>query len=258
MTALPAVFVTHGAPTLPFDETPARDFLRALGSDLGRPDAILCISAHWEQPSPAVSTTGRPSTIHDFYGFPPALYHLAYPAPGAPAMASRAAGLIRHAGLACRGDAERGLDHGAWTPLMLMYPGADIPVAQLSVQTADGPRAHVDLGHALAPLREDNVLILASGGATHDLRQFGRHALAAAPTPETMAFDDWLVDKATEGDLDALVAYRRQAPAADANHPTEEHFLPLFVAIGAGDDGRGRVLHRSYSYGILAMTAIAF
>jgi len=260
MTALPAIFVTHGAPTLVVDDTPARDFLAALGQEVGTPDAILCVSAHWERRRPAVSIAPRPETIHDFYGFPPPLYELAYPAPGAPDVADKAAALIRDGGLDCDEDPGRGLDHGAWTPLMLMYPAADIPVAQVSVQSAAGPAHHLALGAALAPLRDENVLILASGSATHDLSSFGRHGLDAPPTPETAAFDDWLVDTVGGGDTEALVDYRRRAPHAARNHPTDEHFLPLFAALGAGGTGGGpgRVLHRSCTYGIIAMTAFAF
>jgi 4,5-DOPA dioxygenase extradiol len=258
MTALPALFVTHGAPTLVVDDAPGRDFLADLGRKTGIPDAILCVSAHWERPRPGVSTAERPETIHDFYGFPQPLYELAYPAPGAPAVAARAAALIRDAGLDCDEDPGRGLDHGAWTPLMLMYPAADIPVAQISVQSAAGPAHHLALGAALAPLRAENVLILASGSATHDLSSFGRYRLDAPPMPEAAAFDDWLVDTVTAGDTDGLADYRRRAPHAMRNHPTEEHFLPLFAALGAGGGGAGRVLHRSCTYGIIAMTAFAF
>jgi len=258
VTALPALFITHGAPTLPLDDTPARDFLAALGREIGTPDAILCVSAHWERRRPAVSTASRPETIHDFQGFPRPLYDLAYPAPGAPAAAAQAAALIRGAGLACDEDPGRGLDHGAWTPLMLMYPAADVPVAQISVQSAAGPAHHLALGAALAPLRDENVLILASGSATHDLSSFGRYGLDAPPMAEAAAFDDWLVEIVGGGDTDALADYRRRAPHAARNHPTEEHFLPLFVAVGAGGGVPGRVLHRSCTYGIIAMTAFAF
>ncbi|MCP4330907.1 MAG: dioxygenase [Alphaproteobacteria bacterium] len=257
MTPLPALFVTHGAPTLVLDDAPARDFLRQLGTEVGRPAAILCVSAHWEQAEPAVTTTARPETIHDFYGFRPDLYALSYPAPGAPEMAARAANLVRAAGLTCGEDPARGLDHGAWTPLFLMYPEADIPVAQLSVQTAAGPGHHLTLGAALAPLREENVLIVASGSATHNLRQFHGQGVSAATLPQALAFDAWLVDTVTAGDIPLLLDYRSRAPEAVWNHPSEEHFLPLFVAAGAGG-GPGRLLHQSYTYGILAMTAFAF
>jgi len=259
MTRLPAIFVTHGSPTLPLDKGPAYDFLFGLGKCIARPKAILCISAHWEAPSPTVSTAAHPETIHDFYGFPPALYQITYPAPGAPRLAIEAGQLIENAGLECRYDDSRGLDHGAWCPLKLIYPEADIPVAQISVQSARGPAHHVELGRALAPLSGNGVLILASGSATHNLREFRGASIDTPPLGYVTAFDDWLVKTVTAGHWDDLLEYRRKAPEAQRNHPTEEHFLPLFVALGAGGlDPEARLLHRSYTYGFLAMTAFSF
>jgi 4,5-DOPA dioxygenase extradiol len=259
---LPALFVGHGAPTLPYEPGAARDFLAGLGERLPRPKAVLCISAHWCQAEPTVSMAAQPATIHDFYGFPPELYALRYPAPGAPEVAGRAAELREAAGLACRIDEARGLDHGAWVPMSLIYPQADVPVAQISVQPRLGPRHHVLLGQALAPLRAEGVLILASGGATHDLRRVGMYELDAEPPEDVRKFDAWLVDAVTKRCLQHLIEYRSRAPHAVRNHPSEEHFLPLFVALGAAlDNGTApevEVLHRSYSHGILAMTAFAF
>lgn len=260
--SLPALFVGHGAPTLAVEPTPARDFLAALGAQLPRPKAVLCVSAHWCQSAPTVSVAREPPTIHDFHGFPPELYAMRYPAPGAPAVARRAAELMEAAGLPCRTDVARGLDHGAWVPLTLIYPEADVPVAQISVQPRLGPRHHVLLGQALAPLRAEGVLILASGGATHDLRRVGLYALDAEPPEDVRTFDAWLVDAVTKRCLRHLIEYRTRAPHAVRNHPSEEHFLPLFVALGAAFDNgtlpQVEVLHRSYSHGILAMTAFAF
>ena len=163
-TALPTLFVSHGSPMLVFEDTPARSFMAGLASTLPRPKAILCVSAHWETDRPAVSGAAKPETIHDFSGFPEALYRLQYPAPGAPELAKRVAELIPNMII----DKGQGLDHGAWNPLMLIYPEADIPVALLSILLAAGPAAHVALGRKLAPLRE-GVLILATGGAVHNL-----------------------------------------------------------------------------------------
>ena len=258
-TKRPSVFVSHGSPTLPLSALPARDFLAALGQELGRPEAILCISAHWETPVPAVSTAAQPETIHDFYGFPRALYELSYPAPGAPELALETSRRLAAAGFACADDPERGLDHGAWVPLLLMYPEAGIPVTQLSVQLPDGPAHHVALGRALAPMREEGILILGSGGATHNLTELSRDPQDGPPLAHVAAFDEWLGTAAASGDEESLVDYRKKAPAALRVHPREEHFLPFFVAFGAGGThARGRRLHRSFSHGALSMAAFAF
>jgi 4,5-DOPA dioxygenase extradiol len=179
----PAIFISHGSPTLPLERSAAVEFLRQLGPMLGRPEAILAVSAHWDTARPAVSTAKEPETIYDFYGFPPELYRLRYPAPGAPKLAERAAALLETRGLRTDIDPERGLDHGAWTSLMLMYPKADIPVTQLSIQSRLGPGHHVRLGEALRPLRDEGVLILASGGATHNLRELSRQRGNPVPQP---------------------------------------------------------------------------
>ena len=209
MNRQPTIYVTHGAPTLILDDCPARDFLGALGKKLPRPQAVLCVSAHWESALAAVSAAPRPGTIHDFYGFPPALYEQHYPVPGAPALAGRVAGLVHKAGMSCLVDPLRGLDHGAWVPLKLMFPGADIPAFQLSVQTPLGPAHHVALGHALAPLREEGVLILGSGSATHNLADFrGGRSLHEPPRAYVKPFDDWLVKAVEAGDAAARATTR--------------------------------------------------
>lgn len=253
---LPSVFVSHGSPALVMEDHPARHFLAGLGGRIGRPAAILCVSAHWETAAPAVSGALRPETIHDFYGFPEALYRLRYPAPGAPDLAERAAGLLRGAGIDCTVDPGRGLDHGAWNPLLLIYPSADIPVTQLSVQPRAGAAPHVAAGRALAPLRREGVLILASGGAVHNLRQFAVDR--ERPAEWATAFEAWLAERIEAGDEAALTDWREQAPYARAAHPSDEHFLPLFVAMGAGEGAPGRALHRSFAHGSLAMDAFAW
>jgi 4,5-DOPA dioxygenase extradiol len=198
----------------------------------------------------------QPQTIHDFSGFPRALYQLAYPAPGAPELAQRAVGLLAQAGIDAALDNSWGLDHGAWVPLMLMYPAADIPVLQIALQPQRGPDHHFELGRALAPLRDEGVLILGSGGATHNLRELG--APDSPPPAWAVEFSAWLNDTITAGQTDALLNYRRLAPHAARNHPTEEHLLPLFVAAGAASTGRGRQVHTSTTYGSLMMDAYAF
>jgi len=240
---------------LVFEDIPARTFIQGLGKTLGRPRAILCVSAHWEAAQPTASTAPRPETIHDFYGFPDELYRLRYAAPGAPELARRATGLIEAAGGRCAVDGARGLDHGAWNPLMLMYPEADIPVAQLSILSSLEPAPHVALGRALAPLRDEGILILCSGGAVHNLRQFGIDR--ERPAEWAIAFDEWLADRIAAGDEAGLVNYRTTQPDGRMAHPRAEHFMPLFVALGAGG-GAGRALHRSFAHGSLSMAAYAW
>ena len=259
MKRQPALFVSHGSPTLPLETSAATDFLRRLGPSLGRPEAILMVSAHWDTERPAVSGAERPETIYDFYGFPPELYRLQYPAPGAPKLAQRVAGLLEEQGFSTDIDPQRGLDHGAWTPLILAYPKADIPVTQLSIQSHLGPAHHVRLGEALRPLRDEGVLIIASGGATHNLRELSRQRGNPVPQQWTAEFNDWLAGALESRRTDDLVNYRGQAPQAVRNHPTDEHLIPLFVALGAGDPGgTTQRLHSSIESGVISMDAYRF
>jgi 4,5-DOPA dioxygenase extradiol len=251
------IFVSHGSPTLLFDEVPARDFLRELGRTLPRPKAILVVSAHWETNIPALNAVAVNETIHDFGGFPQILFDQRYPAPGAPALAERIAGLIRASGLPAGIDTARGLDHGAWVPLKLMYPANDIPVLQLSVQTELGPAHHLKLGKALRPLVDEGILIVASGSFTHDMRSVAWRGANEEPA-WVREFADWMVKALAEGRTDDLVNYRRLAPHAARNHPTEEHILPLFVALGAGAGAPAAHLHQSLTFSVLRMDAHAF
>lgn len=253
---LPSVFVSHGAPTLAIEKNDTVEFLRRLGAELGRPRAILCVSAHWATRVPTLSAAERPETIHDFGGFPAELYRVRYDAPGAPRLAARAAELLSAAGSASELSDERGLDHGAWVPLSLMYPERDVPVTQLSVQPRAGAAEHFRIGRALAPLRGEGVLILSTGGATHNLRQLGRGSDAPG---WAASFDEWLDEKIRAGAYEDLLDYRRLAPHAELAHPTDEHLLPLFVAAGAGlGEAPGRSLHRGWTHGSLSMAAYAF
>lgn len=259
MNRQPALFVSHGSPTLPLESSAATAFLRQLGRALGRPEAVLVVSAHWDTVRPAVSSATEPETIYDFYGFPPELYRLRYPAPGAPGLADRVAALLAARELPAQIDPERGLDHGAWTPLILMYPDADIPVTQLSIQSRLGPRHHVRLGEALRPLRDEGVLIFASGGATHNLRELRHQRGSPVPQPWTVEFNEWLADVLKARRTDDLIAYREKAPHAVRNHPTDEHLIPLFVAFGAGDPGAAtQRLHSSIESGVISMDAYRF
>lgn len=256
MAALPTLFVSHGAPTLMRDSVPAREFLMELGRQIPRPRAILCISAHWDTAKPTISGTDRPETIHDFYGFPSELYELAYPAPGDPAQARQVLNLLQRAGIPAEIDESRGLDHGAWIPLSLMYPDCNVPVLQLSVQSASDPDHHLAMGTALRPLRDQGVLVLGSGGATHNLREFAGQTVDAPVPRYVREFDSWLRQTITAGRLGDLLSYRDQAPGGLRNHPTPEHFLPIFVSAGAAsEEEKGRQLHGSFTFGILSMAA---
>jgi 4,5-DOPA dioxygenase extradiol len=252
--SMPTIFVSHGSPTLILGDSPARAFLATLGKQLPRPTAIVAVSAHWDTDMPAVSLARRPDTIHDFYGFPDALYRLRYAAPGAPELAERVAKLTGAAH-----DPHRGLDHGAWVPAMLGWPEADIPIFQLSVQPNESPAHHIALGRKLSQLREEGVLVMGSGSATHNLRALVRGGGDSEPEPWAQEFDDWLAAAVETGDEAALADYRAQAPNAVDAHPTDEHFLPLHVAYGAAGEGaRGRALHRSFTLGNLSMASYAF
>jgi 4,5-DOPA dioxygenase extradiol len=257
--SMPSLFLSHGSPTLPLTDTPARSFLSEFSGTLARPKAILVVSAHWETSVPTVSAVDRNDTIHDFRGFPQALYELRYPAPGSPAVAARTAELLRASGMDCRIDQSRGLDHGAWVPLLLMYPQADIPVLQLSLQPHLGTGHHLLMGRALAPLRQEGVLIIGSGSLTHDLSEFRGHG-PNDPAPDWVnAFADWFHSALTTERTDDLLDYRRQAPFATKNHPSEEHLLPLYVALGAaGENARAERLHASATYSVLRMDVYAF
>jgi 4,5-DOPA dioxygenase extradiol len=258
---LPSLFLSHGAPTLPLTESPARDFLVGLGQRLPRPKAILVVSAHWETAQPELNAVARNETIHDFYGFPRALYELRYPALGAPELAADIATQLKAAGLEATLDGNRGLDHGAWVPLLLMYPQADIPVLQLSIQTERGPKHHLEMGRALQALREQGILVIGSGSFTHNLAEFRLHrpGLSDPSPPWVDAFADWVDEAVTGNRVDDLLDYRRLAPFARNNHPTEEHFLPLFAALGAAGEGvHAERLHKSASYSVLRMDVYAF
>lgn len=261
----PPVFVSHGAPTILIDDDPGRAFLVRLGRDLvaahGRPDAIVCVSAHFMSDQPLVGAAASPETIFDFYGFPPELYGRLYPAKGDPALARHVADLIGRTGMAADIAPDQGLDHGAWVPLSLMFPAADIPVVPLAIQPRRTPAHHRGLGAALAPLAGDNVLILGSGGAVHNVRDamLRRHHRMAEPPDWAIAFDGWLADRIEAGDVAALDDYRARAPGAARAQPHDDHLMPLYVALGAGGPGAvGRRLHGSFSYGSLSLSSWSF
>ena len=237
----------------------AGDAWQALGRTLPRPRAVLMVSAHWETSVPMLTGNPKPGTIHDFGGFPAALYAIEYPAPGDPPLSTQAVALLKNAGITAGVDGCRGLDHGAWVPLRWMYPDHDVPVVQLSVQPELGTARHVALGRALAPLSADGVLIVGSGHTTHNLRDWMANPRRNEPLRYAQAFSDWLQDRLAVHDTAALIAYREQAPQAERAHPSEEHFLPLHVAWGAaGDTPRVERVIQGFEAGALAMDSYAF
>lgn len=248
----PTLFISHGSPTFALEPGLLGPQLQALGAKLPPLKAVLVISPHWQTRGLQVMTTSTPETMHDFGGFPAELYTLTYPAPGAPDLAREAARLLTAAGLKPELDEQRGLDHGAWVPLLYLLPQARTPVFQvsmpLSLTTADA----LQLGRALAPLREQGVLIIGSGSMTHNLGKFRGPSTTVADY--VLAFEAWVRQAVLANNLDAMVNYRSLAPDAQRAHPTDEHFLPLLVALGAQRSGdKVQSLDGGVTYGMLSM-----
>jgi 4,5-DOPA dioxygenase extradiol len=255
------LFINHGTPNLPLTLSPTRKFLSALGRQLERPRAILVVSAHYQAQAPTLGADSNPETLHDFIGFPDALYGLRYLAPGHPKLAREAARLLDRAGFAAQVASRRGLDHGAWVPLMVMFPQADVPVVQLALVRGEGADYHLRVGMALRELVDEGILVLGCGAMTHNLCELdrsGQRPNGHAP-PWVTGFTDWFAARIEAGETEELVDYRALAPQAVRNHPTEEHILPLFVALGASATCRGRRLQvRNDVGGFQAMDAYAF
>lgn len=258
---LPTLFISHGSPTFALEPGLLGPQLGALGRSLPRPRAVMVVSPHWMTHGIEVLAADRLDTIHDFGGFPRALYALQYPAPAAPEIATEVVAVLSRHGVKASANLTRGRDHGAWVPLMHLYPAADVPLIQLSQPSTPSPLALLELGQALAPLRERGVLIVASGSLTHNL-----HDLRREQAPDTgveaysRQFAQWVWAQIEQGDLGALLDYRAQAPHALRAHPTDEHFLPLFVAIGAaGNDwSTARRIAGGVTYGVLSMDSYSF
>jgi 4,5-DOPA dioxygenase extradiol len=230
MTA-PILFLSHGSPMTALGGDALSETWAALARRLEKPRAILVASAHWETRLPIVSGSAQPETIHDFGGFPAELYAIEYPAAGDPALARRVKQRLGDSGIAAGIDAGRGIDHGAWVPLRVLFPDADVPVLQISLQPDLGARHHHAVGAALAPLAAEDVLIVASGHMTHNLRDYMRPS-GERPAAASKAFRDWVHARLMAGETEALFDWQ-QLPQALFAHPTPEHFLPLFVALGA-------------------------
>lgn len=248
----PTFFIPHGAgPCFFMDWDPADTWnamgtwLRGLAAQAGaRPQALLVVSAHWEAPVFTVTAARDPGLIYDYGGFPEATYRITWPAPGSPELARQVRDLLGANGIAQADDAHRGLDHGVFIPLKLAFPQADVPVVQLSLRQGLDPAEHLAMGQALAPLRDEGVLIIGSGMSYHNMRRF--RLRGGPPDPDSVRFDDWLTETVAlpPEERARRLARWADAPGARAAHPREEHLLPLHVVAGAGSpDGGARVFH---------------
>ncbi|MDI1247234.1 MAG: class III extradiol ring-cleavage dioxygenase [Rhodoferax sp.] len=250
----PVFFISHGAPTFALESGQLGAQLQAMGPQLAGIQAVLVVSPHWQTRALQVLTTPMPETVHDFGGFPAALYQLQYPVPGQPELARQALSLLTQAGWAVTADAKRGLDHGAWVPLMHLLPQAKLPVFQVSMPHQLDTKGALALGRALAPLRDQGVLIVGSGSMTHNLYEL--QAPASPAVGYAVEFAHWIGQAVTRADVDALLDYRLRAPHAERAHPTEEHFLPLLVALGASRDGEAaQAIAGDITYGVLSMAS---
>jgi 4,5-DOPA dioxygenase extradiol len=262
MDMAPVLFLSHGSPAIALIDTPAHRFLAGLGQSLPRPKAIVLVSAHWQSvgaPNTAVSLAPRPETIYDFSDFMPELKTIRYPAPGAPELAEQAATLLEQAGFRVERSTTRGLDHGAWVPLHLMFPDADIPTFQVCVMHGASAAEHAKLGRALSSLREQGVCIIGSGLLTHNLQEFRSRQIDSPTAAWVSDFSVWMHERLDEHATEALLDYRQQAPFAVENHPSDEHLMPLFVAMGAaGENWQAERIHHSVEYGVFAMDFYAF
>jgi 4,5-DOPA dioxygenase extradiol len=249
MSRMPALYLSHGAPPLA-DDALWTEQLARWSAELPEPRAVLVVSAHWESAPLMLGATETVPLVYDFGGFPERYYRVRYPAPGAPWLADAVRKLLQAAGRPVAQDPGRGLDHGAYVPLVELYPAADVPVLQVSMPTLD-PGELFELGRLLAPLRDQGVLLIGSGFTTHNLREM-------RPTPDpppphwSAEFDQWADEAVAAGDVDALLDFRRKAPAARLAHPRTEHFAPLFVLLGADADAPAdrRAVIDGYWYGL--------
>jgi 4,5-DOPA dioxygenase extradiol len=259
MQTLPTLFLSHGSPMRAVEPGESGAAWSAVARALPRPRAVLMVSAHWETSVPMVTANAKPETIHDFGGFPEALYRIRYPAPGAPDVAARVVDLLKASGITAGQDGCRGIDHGAWVPMLHMYPDHDVPVVQLAVQPGRDTAHHLSVGRALEPITREGVLVVGSGHVTHNLRDWMTTQGQRAPLAYAASFAGWLADTLARRDDDELLAYRERGPGAARAHPSEEHFLPIYVAWGAaGRDATAARVYAGYDGAALAMDAYAF
>jgi len=254
---MPSYFFAHGAPSIVLEDNAYTALLKNFAAHTPKPKAIVLFSAHWEQSMQTVSAAGRYSTIYDFGGFQDELYRMTYPAEGDRALSDQIQSLFSKHGIQSALDEERGLDHGAWAVLKLLYPDADIPVVALSVNRYLTNEQQYQVGKALSELREQDILIIGSGGTVHNLRKLNWKSEGIDGWAE--AFDNWIQAKLEAWDVDSLFNYRERAPYAQEAVPTNEHFIPLLLAMGTGDANRqAKLLHRSYQYGNLSLSCWQF
>jgi 4,5-DOPA dioxygenase extradiol len=258
MTRAPVLFVSHGAPTVALEAGGLAASLGAFAASLGRPRAIAIVSAHWTaRGAIGIASASHHRIVHDFGGFPRELYALGWPAPGAPDVAARAAALLDAAGFRASLDPHRPLDHGAWIPLRLAWPAADVPVVQLALPDAEPPTV-ARMGAALAPLRDEGVLLVASGGVVHNLARVRLGGPEEPPDPWAVRFDAWVAARIAALDLHGLARWRDEAPDAALAQPTPEHLAPIFVALGARAPGdRLETVHEGIRHGNLSMRSFA-
>ena len=258
MARAPALFVSHGAPTVALEESPYTRSLTAFGRNLA-PAAAVVVSAHWEDRQPVrVGSAPRHRTLHDFSGFPAPLYALRYPAPGDPTLANEIVERLEAAGVPAALDPARPLDHGVWVPLRFLLPKADVPVVPVALPRPRGPEEVARIGAALATLRDRGILLVGSGGAVHNLSRVAFDRKDAQPEPWARAFDAWLAGRFADQDREALLAWRAAAPEPATAHPTTEHLDPAFFVIGAAlAPDRTETVHEGFEYGNLSMRTLA-
>lgn len=259
MTPTPSLFISHGAPTFALEPGRLGANLGALAARMPDVKAILVVSAHWQtRGGTRVMTTPAPETIHDFGGFASELYRLEYPASGAPEIALEASRLLAAQGFVVAEESHRGLDHGAWVPLLHLYPSARVPVFQVSMPHDLNTIEAWRMGRTLGPLRDQGILIVGSGSLTHNLYEVGQNGSHGQPYAQE--FSEWVRAAVLANDADRLIRYRREAPHAERAHPTEEHYLPLLVALGASSaaEATPEVIEGDMTYGVLSMESYSW
>ncbi|MGI2104017.1 dioxygenase [Shewanella sp. 11B5] len=253
------LFISHGSPMMAVENSKTSRFLQRLGQQLPTPKAIVVFSAHLDVTDDVVITAGaRPETIHDFYGFPDELYQIRYPAPGAPVLAKQIADTFMSAGIKVNLSLTQGWDHGVWIPLRLMFPQANIPIVQISINTRVSAAQNYRYGQLIASLKHDNILIIGSGGISHNLSEVFRQPKTPNGVDMMNQFTKWVEEKLVNNDTESLLSYIQLAPFAQFNHPTQEHFLPLIAILGASEACVAQKIHQDVEYELLALDAYSF